>query len=130
MDNARSISGAGEEAYAPRAVAATSGSNPNAGIAPNPLVNPATGAIDYTRSSWSRSSWSRSSWSRSSLEPVELELCLLEDVERQDRPDAVELEPQQLVDELDQVIPNKLPPTETPPTSPGPRPASRRAEDV
>jgi serine protease AprX len=66
MDNARSISGAGEEAYAPRAVASTSGSNPNAGIAPNPLVNPATGAIDYTRSSWSRSSWSRSSWSRSS----------------------------------------------------------------
>jgi serine protease AprX len=66
MDSARSISGAGNEAYAPPAVTATSGSNPNAGIAPNPLVNSATGAIDYTRSSWSRSSWSRSSWSRSS----------------------------------------------------------------
>ena len=66
MDTARSISGAGEEAYAPPAVAATSGSNPNAGIEPNSLVNPATGAIDYSRSRWSRSSWSRSSWSRSS----------------------------------------------------------------
>jgi serine protease AprX len=40
--------------------------NPNAGLEPNNLVNPSTGAIDYTRSSWSRSSWSRSSWSRSS----------------------------------------------------------------
>jgi serine protease AprX len=49
----------------------------NAGLVPNSLVDPATGAIDYTRSSWSRSSWSaaegpesaswaRSSWSRSS----------------------------------------------------------------
>jgi serine protease AprX len=66
MDTARSISGAGKEAYAVPAVNTTSGSNPNAGIAPNPLVNSATGAIDYTRSSWSRSSWSRSSWSRSS----------------------------------------------------------------
>ncbi|TML91760.1 MAG: hypothetical protein E6G10_30120, partial [Actinobacteria bacterium] len=50
------------------------GQDVNAGLIPNPLVNPATGAIDYTRSSWSRSSWStapssltagfaRSSWS-------------------------------------------------------------------
>jgi serine protease AprX len=44
----------------------------NQGITPNTLVDPTTGAIDYTRSSWSRSSWSdagellRSSWSRSS----------------------------------------------------------------
>jgi len=44
----------------------------NQGLTPNSLVDPATGAIDYTRSSWSRSSWSeatdllRSSWSRSS----------------------------------------------------------------
>jgi serine protease AprX len=38
----------------------------NQGLKPNPLVNASTGAIDYTRSSWSRSSWSRSSWSRSS----------------------------------------------------------------
>jgi serine protease AprX len=49
----------------------------NAGLTPNDIVDPATGEIDYTRSSWSRSSWStadggltadfaRSSWSRSS----------------------------------------------------------------
>jgi len=48
-----------------------------AGLVPNDIVNPSTGEIDYTRSSWSRSSWSaadggltadfaRSSWSRSS----------------------------------------------------------------
>ena len=48
-----------------------------AGLVPNDVINPATGEIDYTRSSWSRSSWSaadggltadfaRSSWSRSS----------------------------------------------------------------
>jgi serine protease AprX len=34
--------------------------------APNIYIDPATGAIDFDRSSWSRSSWSRSSWSRSS----------------------------------------------------------------
>lgn len=44
----------------------------NEGIEPNELIDPATGNIDYSRSSWSRSSWSeaagllRSSWSRSS----------------------------------------------------------------
>ena len=44
----------------------------NGGLQPNALIDPATGDIDYTRSSWSRSSWSdagellRSSWSRSS----------------------------------------------------------------
>ena len=42
------------------------------GLTPNPLVDPATGAIDYTRASWSRASWSdaadplRASWSRAS----------------------------------------------------------------
>jgi serine protease AprX len=46
----------------------------NQGLTPNTLVDPTTGNIDYTRSSWSRSSWStatgslaagfaRSSWS-------------------------------------------------------------------
>jgi serine protease AprX len=40
--------------------------NPNAGLAPNNMIDPETGGIDYSRSSWSRSSWSRSSWSRSS----------------------------------------------------------------
>jgi serine protease AprX len=38
----------------------------NQGLTPNSLIDPKTGGIDYTRSSWSRSSWSRSSWSRSS----------------------------------------------------------------
>jgi serine protease AprX len=44
----------------------------NQGLTPNDFIDPATGAIDYSRSSWSRSSWSnasdllRSSWSRSS----------------------------------------------------------------
>ena len=44
----------------------------NAGLAPNTLVDPTTGAIDYTRSSWSRSSWSAAAggltadWARSS----------------------------------------------------------------
>ncbi len=44
----------------------------NQGVTPNPLVDPATGAIDYTRASWSRASWSdaadplRASWSRAS----------------------------------------------------------------
>ncbi|HKG36160.1 MAG TPA: S8 family peptidase [Solirubrobacterales bacterium] len=44
----------------------------NGGLTPNSFIDPATGEIDYSRSSWSRSSWSdagellRSSWSRSS----------------------------------------------------------------
>ncbi len=37
----------------------------NAGLTPNDMVDPVTGAIDYTRSRWSRSRWSRSRWSRS-----------------------------------------------------------------
>jgi serine protease AprX len=44
----------------------------NRDLTPNTLVDPATGAIDYTRSSWSRSSWSTApstlaaGWARSS----------------------------------------------------------------
>ena len=44
----------------------------NQGLHPNTLIDPATGGIDYTRSSWSRSSWSAASpeesasWARSS----------------------------------------------------------------
>jgi serine protease AprX len=38
----------------------------NRDLTPNTLIDPASGGIDYTRSSWSRSRWSRSSWSRSS----------------------------------------------------------------
>jgi serine protease AprX len=35
----------------------------NEDIEPNTLIDPQTGAIDYTRSRWSRSRWSRSRWS-------------------------------------------------------------------
>ena len=44
----------------------------NRGIAPNALLDPSTGDIDYTRSSWTRSSWTSAAdgltadWSRSS----------------------------------------------------------------
>jgi serine protease AprX len=44
----------------------------NRNLAPNTLVDPASGDIDYTRASWSRASWSnaadplRASWSRAS----------------------------------------------------------------
>ena len=82
----------------------------NQGLEPNDYINPATGEIDYTRSSWSRSSWSdasellRSSWSRSSWSMVPADQAD-GDV---GRPDALELEPLQLeplelVDQLDQV---------------------------
>src|SRR5215210_971119 len=55
-----------------KAAAAGATAPANQGLTPNELVDASTGAIDYTRSSWSRSSWSgasdllRSSWSRSS----------------------------------------------------------------
>ena len=67
------------DAYAAiKAVAAGNVPLANTELVPNDIVNPVTGEIDYTRSSWSRSSWSsvdggllgaafaRSSWSRSS----------------------------------------------------------------
>jgi serine protease AprX len=63
LDTARSV-GAGEAPVTDRAVRQDGAhSNPNEGIEPNTLVNPQTGAIDYTRSRWSRSRWSRSRWS-------------------------------------------------------------------
>ena len=82
----------------------------NQGLEPNDYINPATGEIDYTRSSWSRSSWSeasellRSSWSRSSWSMA----AGRRGGQRLGRPDALELEPLQLeplelVDQLDQV---------------------------
>jgi serine protease AprX len=57
---------------AARRFGADGGRLANQGLEPNEYIDPATGQIDYTRSSWSRSSWSnasdllRSSWSRSS----------------------------------------------------------------
>ena len=71
MDTARTVSGAGKEVFANPAINQDSGRNPNAGIAPNSVVNPNTGAIDYTRSRWSRSRWSTApssmgaTWARS-----------------------------------------------------------------
>ena len=71
------------DAYAAiRAVAAGNVPEANQGLTPHPVVDAATGDIDYARSSWSRSSWSsapselglgfaRSSWSRSSWSSVD-----------------------------------------------------------
>jgi hypothetical protein len=58
-----------------------------------------------------RSSWSRSSWSTAPQQPkqrlgaLELELHLLEDLQREDHLDAFVLEPQLLVDRLVEVKP-------------------------
>ena len=73
IDTGRDVPGGIDEVNASAAVMATApSSGANAGIAPNDFVDGATGAIDYTRSSWSRSSWSSApedliaSWARSS----------------------------------------------------------------
>jgi serine protease AprX len=62
------------EPYAPSVVALSDPAPADQGLTPNDLIDPTTGGIDYSRSSWSRSSWSvatgglsagfaRSSWS-------------------------------------------------------------------
>jgi serine protease AprX len=64
----------GKEVAADMAIKANAANfaNPNIGLTPNTLLDPATGDIDYTRASWSRASWStavdplRASWSRAS----------------------------------------------------------------
>jgi serine protease AprX len=65
--NLRYVSGTGYELNLDSADSAPKSklSKPNS-YEPNTYIDPATGEIDYSRSSWSRSSWSRSSWSRSS----------------------------------------------------------------
>ena len=79
----------------------------NQGLEPNTYIDPATGEIDYTRSRWSRSRWSeasdllRSSWSRSSWSMAPDSLGLHDSAAVADR--ALELEPLELVDQLDQV---------------------------
>jgi serine protease AprX len=67
LNNLRQVPGVGMELDAEAAFKAKKKEldDPNS-FAPNTYLNPSTGAIDYSRSSWSRSSWSRSSWSRSS----------------------------------------------------------------
>src|SRR4051794_1433794 len=63
----RQLPGAVEEVDAQAATTQTAPATANTtGRAPNDLIDPTTGGIDYARSSWSRSRWSRSSWSRSS----------------------------------------------------------------
>jgi serine protease AprX len=64
----RSLPNAGVPEVNASAAVATSwpASGANAGIVPNRVVDPATGNIDYSLSSWSLSSWSLSSWSLSS----------------------------------------------------------------
>jgi serine protease AprX len=67
MANLRSLPSGVNELNVNRALAPNNSVLPaNVGLTPNTLIDSSTGAIDYTRSSWSRSSWSRSSWSRSS----------------------------------------------------------------
>jgi serine protease AprX len=64
----------GKEIAADMAVKANPASypNPNLGLVPNTLINPATGDIDYARASWSKASWStaadmlKASWSKAS----------------------------------------------------------------
>jgi serine protease AprX len=74
MRSGRDVAGGVPEVNAGGAVFSTWPKTANQGLEPNTLVNAATGAIDYSRSSWSRSSWStapdalaagfaRSSWS-------------------------------------------------------------------
>jgi serine protease AprX len=73
IDTARDLAGGIHEVNAAAAVwAATPSSGADAGIAPNDLVDPAGGEIDYARSSWGRSSWGAApesltaGWARSS----------------------------------------------------------------
>jgi serine protease AprX len=64
--NLRKVQGVGSEldALAADRARAMETKGPNS-YEPNQFLDAVTGAIDYTRSSWSRSSWSRSSWSAS-----------------------------------------------------------------
>jgi serine protease AprX len=74
MGTARTVSSVGKEVAADVAVRADAGAfaNPNSGLTPNALIDPATGAINYTRASWSKASWSsaadplKASWSKAS----------------------------------------------------------------
>ncbi len=54
-----------QEVDATQADALSTPSDANQGLTPNSLIDPSTGGIDYSRSSWSRSSWSTASGSLS-----------------------------------------------------------------
>jgi len=63
VETARDVSGGIDEVNAAAALGAEHpATGADASIAPNELIDTATGGIDYTRSSWGRSSWGRSSW--------------------------------------------------------------------
>jgi serine protease AprX len=73
MGTARTVT-SGKEVAADMAVKANPASqpNPNLGLTPNTLLDPATGDIDYARASWGKASWStaadalKASWSKAS----------------------------------------------------------------
>jgi len=73
IGTARTVT-SGKEVAADMAVKANAAgyANPNVGLTPNTLLDPATGDIDYTRASWSKASWStaadalKASWSKAS----------------------------------------------------------------
>ena len=71
-DDDRKKTTVGAEAAADKAVDKDTKKNINYGVTPNTLLDPVTGLIDYSRTSWSRTSWSeappelQASWSRTS----------------------------------------------------------------
>jgi len=73
IQTSRDVAGGVNEVNAAAALAVSAPfSGANSGVAPNTLVDPAGGAIDYARSSWGRSSWGAApgsltaGWARSS----------------------------------------------------------------
>ena len=95
---------------AARRFATDGGRLANQGLSPNDYIDPATGEIDYTRSSWSRSSWSDAARPAA----VELEPLELEHGSGRDPADSAAVDPRaragaapagalELVDQLDQV---------------------------
>jgi serine protease AprX len=72
IETARDVDGGVDEVNALAALDAEAASGANAGIAPSELIDPATGELDPTRSSWGRSSWGAApeeliaGWARSS----------------------------------------------------------------
>jgi serine protease AprX len=76
VKTARMVGGMGRminAADATKAFASGTSDKPaNANLIPNPIVNPTTGEIDYTRATWTRATWTtaadllRATWSRAS----------------------------------------------------------------
>jgi serine protease AprX len=67
VNTTRGIGASARELVAPSAVGARSREQTyNAGLTPNTLTNPATGAIDYVKASWTKASWTKASWTKAS----------------------------------------------------------------